>query len=234
MIKLSRNTTVIIHWFLDNLTPPFLRDSKWFMYPLLYFAFGKKTKHYLLFKEKAPYLSEKEFARYYKELASTFVERKTDLNEECVTEILSNLQGKTILEVGCGKGFLSKLIAQDQKYQITGIDIHPPSKNFKNLHFVSGNIENLPFASKSFDTVICTHTLEHVQDLAKSIQELKRVTKKRLIIVVPKQRPYRYTFDLHLHFFPYPYTLEQVVNGKKKHTICKVLGQDIYYQEELK
>ncbi len=236
MIRLSRNTTVIIHWFLDNLIPPVLRDSKWFMYPFLYAAFGDKTKHYLSFKEQAPYLSEREFSRFYQELASTFIDRKTDLNETCIEEILENLQGKNILEVGCGKGFLSRIIAKQDTHHITGVDIHPPkeSKAHKNLQFVSGTIENLPFPDKSFDTVICTHTLEHVQNLAKSIQELRRVTKKRLIVVVPKQRPYRYTFDLHLHFFPYIYTLEQIMGGRKDKTICQVVGHDIYYQEDIK
>jgi hypothetical protein len=42
----------------------------------------------------------------------------------------------------------------------------------------------------------------HVQDAHAALEELRCVAKRRLIVVLPKQRPYRYTFDLHLRFFP--------------------------------
>jgi ubiquinone/menaquinone biosynthesis C-methylase UbiE len=63
------------------------------------------------------------------------------------------------------------------------------------------NLEHLPFANSSFDNVVCVHTLEHVRDLAASIAELKRVVGKRLVIVIPRERYFRYTANYHLQFF---------------------------------
>jgi ubiquinone/menaquinone biosynthesis C-methylase UbiE len=80
-------------------------------------------------------------------------------------------------------------------------------RNHPAVNFLQENIERLSFADNEFDTVISSHTLEHVQDAQAAIQELRRVTKSRLIVVLPKQRPYRYTFDLHLRFFPYSHTV---------------------------
>jgi len=76
-----------------------------------------------------------------------------------------------------------------------------PHSGFKSVEIKAGNIEALPFPDKAFDVVICSHTLEHVLDLPKAISELKRIAKTKLIITVPKQRYYLYTFDLHIHFF---------------------------------
>ena len=61
--------------------------------------------------------------------------------------------------------------------------------------------EALPFRDKSFDTTICLHTLEHVRNLHAAVSELKRVSRKRLIVIVPRQKFFRYTPDYHLNFF---------------------------------
>lgn len=59
----------------------------------------------------------------------------------------------------------------------------------------------LPYGNRVFDTVVCAHTLEHMKDYKKALAELRRVCSRRLMMIVPKQREYQYTFDLHLHFF---------------------------------
>ena len=74
------------------------------------------------------------------------------------------------------------------------------------------SIEQLPFGDRAFDTVVCVHTLEHVPDLWRAARELRRVA-RRLIVVVPRQRYYRYTVDYHLHFFPNAGPLEHLLGG---------------------
>ena len=107
-------------------------------------------------------------------------------------------------------------------------------QKYPQIKFKQENIQTLSFEDNAFDTVICTHTLEHVQDIMGAIQELRRVTKRRLIIVVPKQRPYLYTFDLHLHFFRYPHMLLHYLRPTDK-TVKQELKEvqgDWYYQED--
>jgi len=159
------------------------------------------------------------------------MERETDLNKKSVEEVLQNISGKTVLDVGCGKAFLSDKL-QKEGYDVTAMDIDISDDTKKNQHitYVNGFVENIPLKDKSFDTVICTHTLEHVLCLEKSIQELRRVCKKRLIIVVPLQRHYKYTFDLHLHFFPYPHSF-LIHMRNKKYKICKEVEGDLLYVE---
>lgn len=66
--------------------------------------------------------------------------------------------------------------------------------------------------------------LEHVKDLKKATKELLRVTKKRLIIVLPRQREYRYVADLHIRYFPYMYNVQMAFPFKD--TVIRRVGWD--------
>ncbi|PIX35524.1 MAG: hypothetical protein COZ59_05985, partial [Bacteroidetes bacterium CG_4_8_14_3_um_filter_31_14] len=47
-----------------------------------------------------------------------------------------------------------------------------------------GKAEDIPFSDKYFDTVYSSHVLEHVEDKAKSLQEMKRVLKDNGILII--------------------------------------------------
>lgn len=233
-MKLQRNITTKIAYILDNWIPPAIRDSKCFMWFSFRLLFNDKANYFYTFKDQAFSMSHTEFSGVYEKLASVHIERETDLNEACITKILDNLEGEHVLEVGCGRGYLSGKIVSSKP--TTACDMHISQKvkeTYPTVNFIEANIETLPYKDHQFDTVICTHTLEHVINISKAISELRRVSNKRLIIVVPKQRPYKYTFDLHIHFFPYQWSLEAFLGGVNKHSEIAELEGDWYYQEEI-
>lgn len=47
------------------------------------------------------------------------------------------------------------------------------------------DIYNLPFRDQQFDTVLCSHTIEHVENPEKFFRELKRIGKKVSIVIPP-------------------------------------------------
>lgn len=129
--------------------------------------------------------------------------RERDLNKKSEKLILDHIVDGNIVEVGCGRGYLSNILSKFGRLIATDMVVSNKIKQqYQNITFQEANIESLPFKDNYFDNVVCTHTLEHVLDINKAISELRRVCKRRLIIVVPQQRPYKYTFDLHLHFSP--------------------------------
>ena len=211
-VKLGRNSSSFINLILDTLCPPFLRDCYPIMYALYYLAYGKEVGKLLRFKENLHTLSDEDIVEYYN-LASSipFNNRPTDLNDESLEYILNNIQGDTVLDAGCGRGFLCETISNKLNVKVTGLDFVMP-KEIKNYSFVSGTITEMPFEDGSFDTVVCSHTLEHIRDFDLALNELVRVAKKRIIIVLPKQREYRYIADLHINFFPYLYNLQNKIN----------------------
>ena len=229
----DRRITNKLNWVLDNLVPPFIRDSKIFMGIWFRLLFGDKSKYFMEFKEKVPYLSQEEYENYYHLLSDVHLQRDTDLTEECVQRILSRIQGESVLDVGCGRGYLARKIAREKGMQVVGVDIAAPApqETCAYVTFVRHNVQNLPFEDRSFDTVLCTHTIEHLPDPIQTIREMRRVAGRRIIIVVPRQREYRYTFDLHIHFFPYIFSLQKIM--KNERALCDIMGNDIYYEEEV-
>jgi len=230
---LSRNVTTKIAFVLDELIPPILSDSKWFMWVPFKILFGNRAADFFEFKDRVFDMTFEEFKGTYESLESVHIQRDTDLNDACTEEILNNLNGDSVLEVGCGRAYLAQRI--EAKAKITACDMvisDALRDKFPGIDLREADIENLPFADDEFDTVVSTHTLEHVLDITQAISELRRVAKKRLIIVVPKQRPYKYTFDLHVHFFPYECSLLAHMAPAGHAREMRLLDGDWYYQED--
>jgi hypothetical protein len=74
--------------------------------------------------------------------------------------------------------------------------------------------------------VTCFHTLEHTRDLRAAIAELKRVARRQLIVIVPRQRSFFYTLDLHLQFFETPEALAEAMGGEGR---IHQFGSDLVY-----
>jgi 2-polyprenyl-6-hydroxyphenyl methylase / 3-demethylubiquinone-9 3-methyltransferase len=88
----------------------------------------------------------------------------------------------TILDVGCGAGFVSNGFAKNG-FQVTGVDYSKDALEVAQRHapagvpprYVFGDAYALPFADHSFDCVVAFDFLEHVTDPKKVIMEVKRV-----------------------------------------------------------
>ena len=61
--------------------------------------------------------------------------------------------------------------------------------------------------------------------------ELRRVARKRIVIVVPRQRPYAATFNQHIHFFPYEFSLLAWTGTSRPHTLDLVGGDWLYIED---
>ena len=68
-------------------------------------------------------------------------------------------------------------------------------------------------------------------DYMPMVRELRRVARRRLIIVVPQEREYRFTFNPHVHFFPYPHSFLRYMAPIPDRYRCESVGRDIYYVE---
>ena len=66
----------------------------------------------------------------------------------------------------------------------------------------------------------------------KAIAELRRITRRRLIIVVPREREYRYTFNPHFNFFPYTHSFLRAMHPVPAEHTCVDIGRDIFYCED--
>jgi SAM-dependent methyltransferase len=73
-----------------------------------------------------------------------------------------------LLDIGCGNRPYEPFFAPHVAAYV-GVDIGNPAADLE------GSVESLPVADGSFDLVLCTQTLEHVQDPGQAVRELRRV-----------------------------------------------------------
>jgi len=228
---MKRSVTNVIRFVMDEMIPPLIRDSRVFMYPFFLIAYrGKDIKTAMNFKRLVHGFSEMEYAAFYDGLNTISRNRLSDLNTKTLNRLVSEIEtnAKTLIDIGCGNGYLLQNIKEKHNHiRLTGFDVANKLVQKSDIHFVSGNIEKLPFADRSFDVVVCTHVLEHVLHPEKAVQELKRITNKQLIIVVPKQRYYYYTLDEHLQFFYHKESLTTLIDIDNHQ--CNNIQGDWYY-----
>jgi 2-polyprenyl-3-methyl-5-hydroxy-6-metoxy-1,4-benzoquinol methylase len=148
---------------------------------------------------------------------------------------------QSVLEVGCGAGSLAIAMAQ-AGFAVTCADVSSEALKQAETRAIELNInivwkqgfaEALPFADKSFDAITCCHTLEHVRDVDVTVRELKRVARKRIVIVVPRQEYHLYAENYHTQFFTEPAQLVRVF-GLEKYVTRELnyVGRDNEFQDE--
>lgn len=147
-----------------------------------------------------PYDERKErIVSYWEKRSGDFLEHKraelhSPMAERWLYEIKNQLpQDKNlrILDVGCGAGFFSVLLAKEG-YQVTGVDLTPDMvENARTLaaeektdcEFLVMDAENLRFADESFDVVISRNLTWTLPDVKRAYREWVRVLKKGGILL---------------------------------------------------
>lgn len=110
-----------------------------------------------------------------------------------LTSLAKPLKAEFILDAGCGEGFTIQQLSKGEIGKtIEGIEYSKDAiaygkKLFPDLKFRQGSVYELPYKDESFDLVVCTEVLEHLEDPIKALREMLRVSKKHLIISVPNE-----------------------------------------------
>jgi SAM-dependent methyltransferase len=228
---MRRETTNRIRYVLEELQPPALRDSGLFL-ALAKLAWGDHIQRLASFRARAPFLSAQEYEALYRKHPR--VHEETDNSQRCIERIIDDTIGASVCDVGCGTGHLLDRIRADRAEMrcCVGVDfVVDGARALTGIDYVAAKIERLPFPDRSFDTVVCTHVLEHILDYRAAIAELRRIARRRLIVVVPREREYKYTFNPHFNFFPYPHSFLRAMHPVPADHVCEDLDRDIYYCE---
>jgi len=102
-----------------------------------------------------------------------------------------------VVDVGCGEGFgLYHLKANGIGDRYLGIDASSEALRLARqvnpgFKYRKGDIYKLPFKDKSVDLVVCCEVLEHLEDPEAALSELKRVSKKYILLSVPLEPWFR-------------------------------------------
>jgi SAM-dependent methyltransferase len=94
------------------------------------------------------------------------------------------LEGKAVLDAGCGSGRLTRQIGAHGAGIVIGVDmndavehVYRSTREDGNVHIVQGNIMRLPFKRHVFDLVWSNGVIHHTPDAAACHAELSKVVK---------------------------------------------------------
>jgi SAM-dependent methyltransferase len=99
--------------------------------------------------------------------------------------------GKRVLDVACGEGYGSALLAARAEY-VTGVDVSREAVGHaratypdrENLEFIAASCTELPFPDASFDTVVSFETIEHIEAQEAFLDQVARVLKPGGVFVL--------------------------------------------------
>ncbi len=117
------------------------------------------------------------------------------LEEPRVTELLGDVRGLTIADIGCGTGrhaiplaAEARVIALDFSEGMLARALRKPGAAA--VQFVAHDASHtIPLRDASCDRVLCCLVLEHIRDLVHLFQEFKRLCKPDGFIVVSAMHP---------------------------------------------
>jgi len=140
------------------------------------------TENSLLFQDET---SEKYFRFSTKWITCLFIQK--------ILKQLEKNNPKIILDVGCGTGYITDIINRSMDANIICCDMNSNRISFAKTQFhletIIADITHLPFKNSSFDMVLAIEIIEHLPNIESALNEIKRVTKKNIIITVPND-PY--------------------------------------------
>lgn len=115
---------------------------------------------------------------------------------------------ESLLDVGCGSCSLEARLRGGWRGFYVGIDLRRPPRG------VQGDAQMLPFRNSAFDTVVFIHSLEHLPDYYKGLEEAWRVLRERGVLFIQAPTPSNYyatSLPDHLHVLHHE-TLSRLVS----------------------
>lgn len=111
---------------------------------------------------------------------------RRDLLDPIILQILGDVQGKSILDAGCGDGYLSRKLAK-LGASITGVELSQKMLSYAlneqkrvplNITYHQADCSSMPFLSTStFDMVVTNNVIQDVDDYQGVFREFSRLLK---------------------------------------------------------
>lgn len=134
----------------------------------------------------------------------------TSLRSQKMYEYIAELgRNMRVMDYGCGPGYGTAIIAKKAK-EVVGVDISEEALEYAKSHYALPNVKFIKidthpteFPENSFDIIVSSHVIEHIDNVKKYLLQLKRILRKggMLIITTPNKKfrllPFQKPYDPH-------------------------------------
>lgn len=98
---------------------------------------------------------------------------------------------RSLLDVGCAEGYKAAMARKFFGISVAGTDLSETAcaraKEIFDLDAVPSDARKLPFDNESYDVVLSSETLEHIESWKEAFKEALRVAKIAVIVTVPNE-----------------------------------------------
>lgn len=152
---------------------------------------------------------------------------------------LERVKGLSVLDVACGAGYGSHMLASEAK-EVCGIDISDEAVQYAREHYSGQNIKfevmdsrAIKYPDHSFDAVVSFETIEHVPEPEVFLKEIKRILKPDglLIISTPNLETTCDGKEVHVPFHVKEFTLQEMMDLLKAFHGIDVYAQKMSYHK---
>lgn len=170
------------------------------------------------------------------ERLETFVKNETTIEHlHRYGLTISFIRNCTVLDLACGSGYGSNLMAQYAK-EVIGVDIDESTvlearKRYKspNLRFITGSVEKTNLNSRYFDVVVSFETIEHHDKHEEMMEEIKRILKPGGILIISSPDKYYYS---DVRSFKNQYHIKELYENEFKRLLKKHFLYCIFYSQK--
>jgi malonyl-CoA O-methyltransferase len=176
-------------------------------------------------KQSLPLISPKEA---YELWAASYGEDRNPvqrLESQALRELLPPIRGRVVLDLGCGKGRVSRLALEREAGQTVGMDFSrqmlqaaAAGTDSASAHYLAGDVVSLPFKSETFEVVVCALLMGHIQNLDGVLSQIYEVLRPGGFLLISDFHPFEtlrgsvrsfkdaknnrsYAIEQHLHLF---------------------------------
>jgi len=169
--------------------------------------------------------------RSWREVKSDYSFYHEEKRFDILKEILISRTPGTILDVGCGSGYLAYLIKKETpQFAIHGFDVSnealKQAKALDKKYAMNINHDKIPENDTTYDFVVCSEVLEHLVNVRHCLKEIWRVLKNsgKLVVTVPNFNFWKFRIDVLMGRVPYVVSDEMHLQTFNKTLIARTLN----------
>lgn len=169
--------------------------------------------------------------RSWREVKTDYAFYRQEQRFGVLKEIITAQSPGTVLDVGCGSGYLAYLLkSESADIRVHGFDISTEALKqataLDEKYALNISLDRVPADDRTYDLAVCSEVLEHLVDVRHCLAEIGRVLKDGgiLVVTVPNFSYWKFRIDALLGRIPYIVSDEMHLQTFNRGYIASLLG----------